>query len=370
MAPHESARLPIPATPDDVDAAWLEAAMRGAGLDVALRSAHITRIAVGKGMLSSLARARIEYARGSGPASVVLKLPAANEQNRAVAITFNNYERETLFYKLAAQRSTMRTPRVFHADLDGRERFVLVLEDLGDWTQGDQVRGCTSDETLACIDSLAQLHGAFWGKVDGGDFDFVPNSANSLMSRGLSAGAEAMYGNFMQLFGTGAPPSIRALDHGRYCAALPRMQALMDSAPRTWIQGDFRLDNLFFGSQPEHAPVAVVDWGGSLRGRGIHDIAYLLTGSVPIEGRRAHERTWIARWCAELAKVGVPASDLADAFDDYRRAVLFMWCYVVVTAGSLDPNNRRGQEWIDAWVERYFAAFEDLRCAELLREFE
>jgi hypothetical protein len=361
--------LAIPNTPEEVDARWLEAALREAGLDVALRSAEIARIAVGKGMLSSLARARLEYARGVGPRSVVLKLPAANEQNRGVAITFNNYERETLFYKLAAQRSTIRTPRAFHAALDGRERFVLVLEDLGDWTQGDQVRGCTPDETLACIDALAQLHGAFWRRVDGGEFDFVPNSANSLMSRGLSAG-QAMYGSFMRLFGTGMPASLRAMDHDRYCAALPRMQAFMDSAPRTWIQGDFRLDNLFFGSKPEHAPVAVVDWGGSLRGRGIHDVAYLLTGSVPIAERRAHERAWIARWCSELAKYGVPASDLADAFNDYRRGVLFMWCYVVVTAGSLDTDNRRGQEWIDAWVERYYAAFEDLRCAELLREFE
>jgi aminoglycoside/choline kinase family phosphotransferase len=362
--------LPIPATPADVDAAWLEAALRGAGLDVALRSAHVARIAEGKGMLSTLARARVEYARGAGPRSVVLKLPAANEQNRAVAITFNNYERETLFYKLAAQRSTMRTPRVFHADLEGRERFVLVLEDLGDWTQGDQVRGCTPNETLACIDSLAQLHGAFWGRVDGGDFEFVPNNADSLMSRGLAGGAESMHASFVSLFGSLAPPSLRALDHARYLAALPRMQAFMNSAPRTWIQGDFRSDNLFFGSAPEHAPVAVVDWGGSLRGRGIHDLAYLLTGSVPIADRRAHERAWIARWCSELAKHGVPTAELASVFEDYRRAVLFMWCYIVVMGGGLDPNNRRGQEWIDAMIERYFAAFEDLRCADLLGEFE
>lgn len=358
----------MPRSIDAVDANWIEAVLRHANHDVRVARVSCARIAEGIGMLSTIYKVHIVYAQGEGPATVVVKLPALNEQNHGVAQTFNNYERESLFYQHAAQLTDMRTPTAYYAANEGRAAVALVLEDLSDWTPGDQLKGSTPEQTEHCIDALAQLHSSFWQRVDDTAWHWIPNSTQSLMSEGLHQGTIALYDPFLAAFGADVPQALQA-NKARYIAAIPAMQRWINAAPRTLIQGDFRMDNLFFGSKPEHAQVAVCDWGASLRGKGVHDIAWLFSGSVPIAERRVNERALITRWHKGLVAAGVHGYNVDDAWEDYRRAILYMWTYVVVTAGSLDPNNARGQAWIGEMVKRSGQAIIDLGGVELLAEF-
>jgi len=59
-----------------------------------------------------------------------------------------------------------------------------------------------------------------------------------------------------------------------------------------------------------------------------------------------------------------------DDWHDYRRAVLYLWSYVVVIAGGLDPDNTRGRAWLTQMVRRSATALLDLDCLELLDEFQ
>lgn len=360
--------LLMPRSIDAVDTAWIEAVLRNADRDVRVASVKCARIAEGIGMLSTIYQVQIAYAQGDGPATVVVKLPALNEQNHGVAMTFNNYERESLFYQHAARLTDMRTPMAYYAANDGRSAVALVLEDMSDWMPGDQLKGSTPEQTEHCIDALAQLHSSFWARVDDTAWYWIPNSTESLMSEGLHQGTIALYDSFLAAFGVDVPQALQ-VNKARYIAAIPAMQRWINAAPRTLIQGDFRMDNLFFGSKPEHAPVAVCDWGASLRGKGVHDIAWLFSGSVPIADRRANERALIARWQQGLVAGGVNGYSVDNAWQDYRRAILYMWTYVVVTAGSLDPNNARGRAWIGEMVKRSGQAIVDLGGVELLAEF-
>ena len=361
--------LTVPRHIAAVDATWIENVLRGAGHQVDVGRITCTRMAEGVGMLSSIYRVQIDYVRGTGPATVVVKLPALNEQNHGVAMTFNNYEREARFYQRAAGRTAMRTPTAYYAAHNGTAEFVLVLEDMSDWAAGDQLAGSTPEQTRHCIDALAQLHASFWGRVDDGAWEWVPNSSDSLMSQGLYQGTVALYDPFLAEFGADVPTALHTCK-ARFIAALPAMQRWIDASPRTLIQGDFRMDNLFFGRTAQQSPVAVCDWGASLRGKGVHDVAYLLVGSVPTADRRTHEQQLIARWQQGLAQGGVRDYSLEQAWADYRCAVLYMWTYVVVTAGSVDPNNARGRAWIGAMVQRAGAAIDDLGSLELLAQFE
>ena len=364
----EGAVVPLPASASELTCDWFDAMFRTQRSSARVAAVEREPVAEGVGLMSCLTRVQLQYAEGDGPESVVVKLPTVNEQNRQVARTFDNYQREVRFYQCAAHRTPMRTPALYHADVDGDGNFVLVLEDLSAWVQGDQVRGATSKQAERCMAALAELHASFWNQVDEGDLDWMPDTYPSLMSDGLLQGTTLVYDAFNSHFSEHVPAVLRGLKE-RYVHALPRLQRWMNGAPRTVIHGDFRMDNLFFGRGPG-AAMACCDWQGSLRGKGVHDVAYFLSGSLPVAHRRRAERQLLRVWLESLQAGGVTGYTFEDAWEDYRRAVLMLWCYVVIIGGGLDPSNTRGSRWVEAMVRRSCSAIEDLGCVDLLAEFE
>ncbi len=62
---------------------------------------------------------------------MVAKLPAVGGASRATALALRSYENEVRLYQELAPDLTVRTPRLFHADIDVTTAdFVLLLEDL------------------------------------------------------------------------------------------------------------------------------------------------------------------------------------------------------------------------------------------------
>src|SRR2546423_3184527 len=134
---------PIPTRPEAITPGWLTAVVRRNGHDGVVRGFQTERFGEGAGMMSLLTRVDLDYANGSGPASVVVKMPSASDANRATAVAFHCYERETFFLRDLASRTPARIPTVYHADIDGEEEFVVVMEDMRGYDIGDQVLGCT-----------------------------------------------------------------------------------------------------------------------------------------------------------------------------------------------------------------------------------
>jgi hypothetical protein len=318
-------------------------------------------------MMSGLARLSVTYSQGNGPANLICKMPAGHEANRAVAETFHLYKREVLFYRDVAPRSQAYTAHVYYAAIDGHD-FSLLLEDLSAYDLGDQITGCTLEQTQGDIDWLAPHHASLWGRTDEPTLDFLPEVSTSYSSEGLAQGCAFDWDPMVEYFGHVVPPHIAALKD-RYLSALPKLFSWMATPPLTVIHGDFRMDNLFFAASPGQEPLIAVDWQGSLRGRASQDVAYFLSGSVPTELRRQHERALIKRWHAGLVANGVTGYSEHDAWEDYRRAVLYDWVMAVVIAGTLDPSNERGRQWISVMLERSIAAIDDLGLIDLLNEF-
>lgn len=358
--------VPLPRLMSDVTAAWLTSALQAAGHDVEVASVVATPLGVGVGMMSGLQSLDIAYSRGTGPERLVLKMPAENDVNRAVADLYHLYERETLFYRDVAPKSSAYTPIVYRADIEGNN-FLLLMEHLTDYTLGDQVKGCTLAETQGGIAWLARHHASLWGQTEDPTFAFLPEVSPSYSSEGLMQGCAFGWDPMTQLFADVVPMRIGALKD-RYLAALPKLFDWMATPPLTVVHGDFRMDNLFFGSAPGQEPLIAVDWQGSLRGRASQDIAYFLSGSVPSELRRQHERALIDQWHAGLVSGGVTGFSAEDAWEDYRKAVLFVWVLAVVIAGTLDPTNERGRQWISVMLERSIAAIDDLDLVTLMDE--
>jgi aminoglycoside/choline kinase family phosphotransferase len=359
----------IPTRPEDLTAEWLTSVMRNNGSDGVIAGFRTERFGEGAGMMSLLARVELEYASGSGPASVVVKMPSASDANRATAVAFHCYERETQFLRDIAPRTPARIPRVYHAAIDGEEDFVVVMEDMRGYHIGDQVVGCTVEQARLGMPCIAQFHASFWGKVDHPDYDFIPYHYPSYFSDAMHSTAIQVWDRMVEFAGDALPGELRDVKD-RYLAAVPGLQKWATDEPRTIVQGDFRMDNLFFGTRPEHAPIALSDWQGLLRGKAAHDIAYFLSQSTPTELRREHERDLVARWHAGLVAGGVRDYSAEQAWEDYRRAVLCLWSYVAVIAGVLEEGNERGRQWMTEMVRRSAATILDLELLALLPEFE
>ena len=360
---------PLPRRAEDVTPEWLTGALHSPGRDVVVKSVQRHPLGEGVGMMSGLEMLEVAYERGDGPPSMVFKFPATNDANRAVALAFDIYRREVLFYRDVAALTPAATPEVYFAEIDGPEHFVLLLEDMSHYRLGDQIEGCAAHDAQLCMVELGELHASFWNDVDRPVLEFIPYLYPSNHATALQQGSAIGWDQMVAVFGSVIPDHVRAIKD-RYLAAVPRMQEWMTSAPLTVAHGDFRMDNLFFGTAPGDAPVAALDWQGVLREKAVADLAYFLSGSLPIEERRAHERDLIAKWHETLVHGGVAGYSAEQAWEDYRRAILYVWTIVVVIAGTLDPSNERGRAWMTHMVDRAVTAIDDLDVFALLPEFE
>ena len=352
--------MAIPASMANVSAEWVEECI-GRGK---LKNINLVPIGEGVGMMSSMSIIELEWEGSTNlPSSLVLKLAAENETNRAVSQQFNLYLKEVSYYKDLAPRTTARSPRVYASEIDEEHNFFLLMEDVSSYRMGSQVEGATVEECELCIDFLVNLHASFWNQLNG--IIWLPNMSGSDNAKNMALGCEAGWPQLQEIFGKFVPDNIEA-KRERYLEAIPSLQKQLDQHPKTLIHGDFRMDNMLFGQAPEHDSLLVVDFQGPLKGNGIHDVGYLLSHSAKTEVRREHERNLIERYSSGLIDAGVKDYSFEKAWNDYRIGVLYSWTVAVVIAGTMDPANDRGFAWMSKMVERNGTAINDLDCLSLL----
>ena len=352
--------MAIPASMANVSAEWVEECI-GRGK---LKNINLVPMGEGVGMMSSMSIIELEWEGSTNlPSSLVLKLAAENETNRAVSQQFNLYLKEVSYYKDLAPRTTARSPRVYASEIDEEHNFFLLMEDVSSYRMGSQVEGATVEECELCIDFLVNLHASFWNQLNG--ISWLPNMSGSDNAKNMALGCEAGWPQLQKIFGKFVPDNIKA-KRERYLEAIPSLQKQLDQHPKTLIHGDFRMDNMLFGQAPEHDSLMVVDFQGPLKGNGIHDVGYLLSHSAKTEVRREHERNLIERYSSGLIDAGVKDYSFEKAWNDYRIGVLYSWTVAVVIAGTMDPANDRGFAWMSKMVERNGTAINDLDCLSLL----
>jgi hypothetical protein len=333
-----------PLRPSDITAEWLTAALQSGGhlpSDATVTSMQRRPVGEGVGMLGLIEVITPAYAGNAGdaPKSVVVKYPTEVEANLVVATTFNVYQREVLFCQRVAPKAGMRVPKVFFSAFKGETSFIIVMEDLSDYTMGDQVEGCS-----------------------------IARAEVAMRELGMLGGARAGWDNMVSIFGDLISEELKA-NKDRFLDTVPKMQEWLVQHPYTLIHGDFRMDNLMFGTKPDHSALAAIDFQGALRCKGIQDVAYLLSHNMDVAECRANERRLVEIWRTTLESNGVKGYTQEQAWDDYKRAVLYLWVYVAVISGTLDPSNERGKAFMSAMVGRSSAAIRDLDLLSLLDSF-
>jgi hypothetical protein len=355
------AELPAGISPE-----WLTEVLR-ASLDIP-PGVHVTgvdriQVGAGTGMMSELSRLNLTWSANAPglPTSLIAKYSSTNPTNRQVAMDFHVYEREVRYYNEIDARTSARTPRCYVCEMHG-ESFVILMEDLAAYRTGSQAAGANLEDSELVIDELAALHAPFWGDVD--NLDWVPHVADSYHATNMQNFARIGWDNMLRVFGAHIPDHVRQR-RDELLDAIPALQARMDTPPITFVHGDLRLENLMFGTRPEHFPIVTLDWQGPLLSRGVFDLGLFMGHNVLTDVRRKHERALLERYVDRLASHGVNYP-FETAWEHYLDALLFQWVYATVVSGTLDSSDPRSLAWMSQMIARQVAATEDLNLFDRL----
>jgi len=314
------------------------------------------------GFLDYLARVFLTYDQTEcdAPESLVIKVSSSEATYRQIGDFYNAYEREFRFYEAIAPHSPIRLPRCFGREVDPETNaHVLILEDLGSLSAGDQVKGVTPAQAEAAVETIGRLHASSWETPSLELLSWMPRR-NIQPSR-----YQAAWPKFREVFGRHLSASAIALgDHlGMH---LETLLCEIEQGPHTIVHSDFRADNLLFDKPSHPQAVVVLDWQLAIRGRGALDVALLLCGSMNSQDRAACEMTLLRRWYQTLDLGGVRGYSFGRAVEDYKAGALICLYYPVTIHAAEEAAGIRGAALAHAQIERFFTAAIELNAASVL----
>jgi hypothetical protein len=361
--------LPIADSPGQLTPAWLAAAL---GLPVA----DVAQQAVGTGQMSDSIRLELTFdgpVPEGAPASVIAKLPAADPTSRATGLSLRSYEIEVRFYQELAPTLPIRTPRAHHAAIDVETgSFVLLLEDLRPARQGDQLAGCGLAEAEVAVDELVKLHAPRWDDAGLDDIEWLHRDPEASRA-GMVVLLPMLWAGFRERYADRLGPEVHEAGDPLFAGLEGYMGDT--SQPLTVVHGDYRLDNLLFGTgegggpptagAPTPTPIAVVDWQTCAHGAGLTDLAYFVGAGLLPELRRSVEDDLVRRYHAALLASGVSGYAFERCWEGYRRGT-FAGLIMAIAASMLVEQTARGDDMFMAMAHRHAQHALDLDAPSLL----
>jgi len=359
----------IPKAASEITPEWLTVALRAGGSvgDVTVEDVRLEALAAGVGYMGEVVRLHLASSGGSAPATMIAKVPTQDPTLRAMMKPTRVYEREARFFDEIAAGLPIRVPACYRAafDLDADD-YLILMEDLGDTPTGDQAVGVSVDDADRVLRTLARFHAHFWGNRNGlASFDFVPDTNGALNKFGEGIYAASLPG-FMDGWGHLLVPEMQD-PAARFGPNVPQLLDRLFAMPSTLVHGDFRADNLFFGTDSAGRPeITVIDFQAISRGGAANDVGYFVSQNLSVADRRAHEHALLDAYHETLVAEGVTGYSREQLFEDYRVGVMYGWVIPVLAGGSLDTSSDRAKVLWTAVIDRVQTAILDLGCTALL----
>ena len=383
--------------PATIDADWMQRALAAGGASAcpAIGDVVVEDLGSATNAFGRLLRCHLTVDGGlaADPATVIVKLPTANRRAFRFAKWMSMHERECLYYRRVARHAHIRSPALLYGDFDeDTHRFVLVLEDLRDLQVPVQAAGVSAGRARLAVREIAKLHGQFWGAIDHPALSGCSDVLGPKFRRFMQVSYLLCLPVVLERFGNSFSPETR-----RVAEALgPRITAHFASVatgPRTFVHGDYRGENMFFGPDVRGGAsasggssggvnpaarvgaasggaagddFAVVDWQGCGLGAGLYDVAYFLGTNVVPADRRRIEREALEEYHDIVCRLGARDFTFDDCRRSYRQNMLSVLMPCILACGGLDLGNRRLHDLVKSGLERALAAMEDLNVAEFL----
>ena len=351
--------------PDQVTPEWLTQALHGAGLGPDAQVVSTRASLVGTGQMGRNLRFELSWNSPDPtlPRSVVGKFPSDDPKSRATGQQQGAYEKEVRFYTELAPTVGIRTPRCLFADVEPTSGdFVMLMEDLAPALQGDQLAGCSSDQAALALVEASRLHAPRWKdpRLERLAFLTAPSAQSGQL---LQAVYKTLWPGFSERYANSL--SRDAMDLSQRLGDHLAGWVLSGNAPLTLVHGDYRIDNMLFGSEAGGYPIAVVDWQTLGLGAGVADVAYFMGASLLPEQRRSHEEALVREYHGQLLAGGVEGYSWTQCFEDYRRNT-FGGIVMAVVASMLVEQTERGDEMFLAMASRHALHALELESEALL----
>jgi len=347
----------LPATPDEIDAAWLTRAMAPRHPGIRVATVEVTEV---HEVTNTHVRLRAGYDEPAGaPERLFCKMPPLDPARRELIGRTGMGPREARFYAELAPALAFRVPHVSVALHDARDNsFVLVMEDLeaSGCTVSDGTVGVAPDSAARALEELADLHRRF---EDASARDAVPwipatrpdsSYGAALLQQALDHHRERMSDDFAALAEL-------------YVTSSDALQDLWRRGPVTIVHGDPHIGNLF----DDHGRTGFLDWGIVRVGAAMRDVGYFLTMAMSIEDRRAHERDLLHHYLDVRRASGAAPIAFDDAWSAHRLHAAYTvpaCCQIVVFPEGITERRRIFSE---AFLARAEAAVADLEALDAVR---
>ncbi|MGE5694518.1 MAG: phosphotransferase [Candidatus Sericytochromatia bacterium] len=337
----------------DLSAEWLSAR-----LNAPVSSFETQRI--GTGQMSDCYRVALRYERDTpAPASVVLKVAASDPVSRQTGVALGLYEREVRFYAEVAPWLVGPIAPCYHASFDAEAgTFALLLGDAGPAEVGDEIEGTSLERARLAVSELGRLHGPAIGDPTLATAAWLNREAP--ITQPLLA---QLYAGFAERYADRIAPRHREVCD-RLIASFDAYAAA-DDGPRGLVHGDYRLDNMLFGTAGADRPLTVVDWQTVAWGPVATDLAYFLGCALTVPRRRQYADELIAIYHAALS----PTASLT--LDDVREGVRrqsFFGVMMAIVSPMLVQRTERGDDMFMAMIERHCEQVLDTDALALLPE--
>lgn len=336
----------------------------GKHFDSPIRETEILSLGEGVGLMSSIARARLTLENGETP-TVIVKCVARTD-NKELSKGLNFYSNEINFYEYLADETPVPVPPSLYQAIDpANQDFLLVLEDLGDATAGNQLESCTADQLNAAFRRAAQLHGTFWGRC--GEFDWLNHQVDMktiLFRRDaiFRPGIEPCMTGFSEYFTGNRADVVNGIAEQYIDLFLNAM-----GGEPTIVHGDYRTDNMFLVEDDKgEADIIAFDWQNTMGGNGTHDVAYFCSQSADSALQASNQMDALRLYHDTLKDYGVNLS-FDECLDRYRHNLMIVMITPIAICGTLDQGNERGRQLGATVLERSLTALEQMDCAALLK---
>ncbi len=348
MLTDKSTDIPLVADPADVTNEWLTAVLKGNDIDVVVDGFDYERI--GTGQVGMNIRFNLSYQSSAedAPQTVVGKFPSPDPVSRETGTNTLTYLRESMFYQQIQSTVDIQTPiPLYNAFNPENHDFVLMMHDLAPAEQGDQMDGCTIAEAELALRQIAKLHGPRWGDESLNDLDWMAGTKNSEQTDPALVGL--LWEGFKDRYAERISPE--AKEAGEVLIANYARYTEKFDGPRTVVHGDYRLDNMLFGTAEGGFPLAVVDWQTPAYGAGAGDVAYFIGTSVPRALRPDHEEALLDAYFEELRRYDIGDYTRQDLLRDYRRYA-FNGYMMAIFASMVVQQTSRGDDMFFAMADR------------------
>ena len=341
----------LPRTVEDLDATFLSRIM----------NRTVQSVTVLGGDAGTSSRARLGLIGDHVPDSIFVKMPAETAATRLMGELGRLGDTEVRFYRDLSPELT-GVPKTYGSAFDALTgRFVIVLEDLPaeECEFPDTLHPLDSDKASRIVESLARLHGTFWGRLPerSGDGPLGWLYAASADSASLLTGPLLKTSARRIAERTSIPVEVGRFIDENYRA----VARLIDRPPHTVMHGDAHPGNVYF----RNGEAGLLDWQAVRRGHPSRELAYTLITSMTTTERQASQRDLLDIYRKALVAAGGPDLDRDDLWGRYREAALYGYVAPLITAGM---GGMQEDGIAVEGLKRGVAALEDLETVGQLKK--